>query len=74
MRDRIAFDFETGEISFDTPTQFGVEIDPDLKRKKKAIFAAAGYQALEVADIVESFNRIFRDLGVEEVKLFERRK
>ncbi|MBR4278664.1 MAG: hypothetical protein IKT34_00675 [Clostridia bacterium] len=74
MSDKIAFDFETGEIYFDTPTQFGIEIDPDLKSRKKAIFAAAGYQALEISDIVESFNRIFRDLGVEEVKLFERRK
>ena len=73
MRDRITFDFRTGEIIFDTPTQEGIEVDPDLKSKKPAIFAAAGYRAYELEDLIEEFNPLFRYLGIEEVKLFEKR-
>lgn len=74
MRDRITFDFRSGEIIFDTPTQEGVEVDPNLKDKKAAIFAAAGYRAYELEDVIEEFNPLFRCLGIEEVKLFEKRK
>lgn len=74
MRDRITFDFRSGEIIFDTPLQEGTEVDPNLKDKKAAIFAAAGYQTCELKDFIEEFNPMFRSLGIEEVKLFERRK
>lgn len=44
MADKVTFDFDTGEIIFDTPGKNGIEIDPDLRKKREAIMTAAGYR------------------------------
>lgn len=35
MADKVTFDFDTGEIIFDTHGQKGIEIDPDLRKNVK---------------------------------------
>ena len=61
--DRITFDFETGEIIFDTDAQKGTEIDFDLKEKRAAIMAAAGYEQINLKDFRKEINSMFRDMG-----------
>lgn len=63
MADRVTFDFETGEIIFDTNGQKGSEIDPDLKNKRKAIMAAAGFDEIDMKDFRKEVNALFRDMG-----------
>lgn len=63
MADRVTFDFETGEIIFDTDCQKGNEIDPDLKNKKSAIMAAAGYEDIDMKDLRKEVNALFNVLG-----------
>lgn len=60
--DRVAFDFETGEVIWDTDGQKGTEIDPDLAEKKAAILAAAGY---EQVDIKAELRGLLKDLGID---------
>ena len=59
MADRVTFDFETGEIIFDTNGQKGSEIDPDLKNKRKAIMAAAGFDEIDMKDFRKEVNALF---------------
>lgn len=63
MADRVTFDFETGEIIFDTDGQSGIEIDPDLKNKRTAIMAAAGYEEIDMRDFRKEVNAVFREMG-----------
>lgn len=63
MADRVTFDFETGEIIFDTDGQQGVEVDLNLRDKKTAIMKAAGYEPTNMADFRKEVNAMFRDLG-----------
>lgn len=35
MADKVTFDFDTGEIIFDTPGQNGIEVDPNLLEKRE---------------------------------------
>lgn len=63
MADRVTFDFETGEIIFDTDGQQGVEIDLHLHEKRAAIMSAAGYETTNMADFRKEVNAMFRELG-----------
>jgi len=63
MSDKVTFDFDTGEIIFDTPGQKGTEIDPNLREKREAIMAAAGYGQTSMSDFRKEVNAMFRDLG-----------
>lgn len=63
MADRVTFDFETGEIIFDTDGQQGVEVDLNLREKKTAIMKAAGYESTNMADFRKEVNAMFRELG-----------
>ena len=63
MADKVTFDFDTGEIIFDTPGQKGIEIDPDLRKKREAIMAAAGYRWTSMSDFRKEVNAMFRNLG-----------
>jgi hypothetical protein len=63
MADKVTFDFETGQIIFDTDTQKGVESDPELKDKKAAIMAAAGYELIDMQDFKNDVNKVLKDLG-----------
>jgi hypothetical protein len=69
MADKVTFDFENGKIHFDTDSQQGTEIDPDLKKKKAAIMAAAGYEMVDVEDFKESIRDILRKLGHGDVEI-----
>lgn len=69
MADRVTFDFETGEIIFDTDGQQGVEVDLNLRKKKTAIMKAAGYESTSMADFRKEVNAMFRDLGFSGVVL-----
>lgn len=62
--DRITFDFETGEITFDCDAQKGVEIDVNLKQKREAIMAAAGYETIKMSDLAKEVNAICRQAGL----------
>lgn len=63
MADRVTFDFETGEIIFDTDGQKGVEVDLNLRDKRSAIMAAAGYEQTSMTDFRKEVNAMFRELG-----------
>ena len=63
MADRVTFDFETGEIIFDTDAQKGVEVDLHLKEKRAAIMAAAGYDQVSVVDLCKEINDALRGMG-----------
>lgn len=63
MADRVTFDFETGEIIFDTDAQQGVEVDLHLKEKQAAIMAAAGYDQVSVADLCKEINDALWGMG-----------
>ena len=58
---RVTFDFETGEIIFNTDAQQGTEIDPHLKDKQAAIMQAAGYETIKTREIVKAINNIFME-------------
>lgn len=62
MKDRVTFDFVTGEIIFDTDHQTGTEIDPDLKSKKSAIMAAAGFEVVDGKEIREFAEQLIKKL------------
>lgn len=62
--DRITFDFETGEIIFDTDGQKGVEIDYALKEKRAAIMAAAGYDTIPMSEFIGEINQLFAEHGI----------
>lgn len=62
--DRVTFDFETGEIIFNTPGQQGVEVDTNLKDKKSAIMAAAGYETIIGAEFRKEIDNMFSELGM----------
>lgn len=62
--DRVTFDFETGEIIFDTDGQKGVEIDLDLKNKRGAIMAAAGYEQISMSEFIGEINQLFAEHGI----------
>jgi len=62
--DRVTFDFETGEIIFDTPGQKGVEIDSKLKEKRAAIMAAAGYETISGIDFRKFINDMCAEMGL----------
>ena len=64
MSDKVTFDFETGEIIWDTDSQKGSEFDPDLKKKKNAILAAAGFEQI---DLKQEINSMLKDLGLSDV-------
>ena len=63
MADRVTFDFETGEIIFDTDGQQGIEVDLHLRDKRAAIMAAAGYEQTSMTDFRKEVNALFRELG-----------
>ena len=67
--DKVTFDFENGKIIFDTDTQKGTEIDPDLKNKKAAIMAAAGYEIVDVEDFKASMREILKELGRDDIEI-----
>lgn len=69
MADKVTFDFENGKIHFDTDSQQGIEVDPDLKKKKAAIMAAAGYEMVDVEEFKESIRDILRKLGHGDVEI-----
>lgn len=56
MPNRVTLDFETGEITWDTPSQKGTEFCPDLKERKAAILAAMGYEVVDFTPTVELVN------------------
>ena len=56
MPDRVTLDFETGEITWDTSSQKGTHICPDLKERKPAILAAMGYEAVDFTPTVDAIN------------------
>lgn len=62
--DRVTFDFETGEIIFDTDAQKGIEIDPTLKEKRTAIMTAAGYEEIKMKDLLQELNERLTDAGI----------
>lgn len=62
--DRVTFDFETGEIIFDTDTQKGIEIDPTLKEKRTAIMTAAGYEEIKMQDLLQELDERLTDAGI----------
>ena len=62
--DRVTFDFETGEIIFDTDAQKGIEIDPTLKEKRTAIMTAAGYEEIKMQDLLQELNERLTDAGI----------
>ena len=61
--DKVTFDFENNKIIFDTDAQQGVETDMNLKSKKAAIMAAAGYEVIDMQDFKSDVNKILKDLG-----------
>lgn len=63
MADKVTFDFENGKIIFDTDAQKGVETDLELKDKKAAIMAAAGYELVDMQDFKNDVNKVLKDLG-----------
>ena len=69
MADRVTFDFENGKIIFETDAQQGVEIDAELKNKKAAIMAAAGYEMVDMQDFKNDLNKVFKDLGFDNVEV-----
>lgn len=62
--DRVTFDFETGEIIFDTDTQKGIEIDTHLKEKRTAIMQAAGYEEIKMSELLQELNERLTDAGI----------
>lgn len=62
--DRVTFDFETGEIIFDTDGQKGVEIDLELKNKRGAIMAAAGYEQIPMSELRDEINQLCAEMGI----------
>lgn len=66
--DRITFDFETGEIIFDCDGQKGIEIDPTLKEKRKAIMDSAGFESIEARAFCKEVNQMFAELGFTNLK------
>jgi hypothetical protein len=62
--DRITFDFETGEIIFNTDAQQGCEVDPHLKDKREAIMTAAGYDTFSTSKFFSDLSAIFREYGI----------
>lgn len=53
--DKVTFDFSTGEITWDTPVQKGVEVDMNLHEKRTAIMEAAGYESISVDELLQEF-------------------
>lgn len=53
--DKVTFDFSTGEITWDTPVQKGVEVDMNLHEKRTAIMKAAGYESISVDELLQGF-------------------
>lgn len=62
--DKVTFDFETGEIIFDTDTQKGIEIDPTLKEKRTAIMTAAGYEEIKMSELMQELNDRLKEAGI----------
>lgn len=62
--DRVTFDFETGEIIFDCDGHKGVEFDFNLKEKKTAILASAGYDVVPMSELRTDINSLFLSLGL----------
>jgi hypothetical protein len=62
--DRVTFDFETGEITFESEGQKGVQIDFNLKEKKQAIMASAGFDAITMLELRSEINDLFQSLGL----------
>lgn len=62
--DRVTFDFETGEIIFDCNGQNGVHLDFNLKEKKKAIMASAGFDTVPMSELRSDINALFQSLGL----------
>lgn len=62
--DKVTFDFETGEIIFDTDTQKGIEIDPHLKEKRNAIMQAAGYEEIKMSELMQELNDRLKEAGI----------
>ena len=61
--DKVTFDFENGKIIFDTDGQQGIESDSELKSKKAAIMAAAGYEIIDMQDFKNDVNKMLKELG-----------
>lgn len=59
--DRVTFDFESGEVIWDTDHQKGTELVPDLDDRKAAILAAAGY---ETVDLKREAQCLLEELGL----------
>jgi hypothetical protein len=68
MADKVTFDFENGKIIFETDNQQGIETDLDLKNKKAAIMAAAGYETVDMQDFKNDLNKVFKDLGFDNIE------
>ena len=66
--DRVTFDFEKNEVIFETDGQQGTEIVPDLQDRKSAIMAAAGYEMIPSGELKDEINKLFQDLGLNDVK------
>lgn len=66
--DRVTFDFEKNEVIFETNGQQGTEIVPDLKDRKTAIMTAAGYEMIPSGELKDEINKLFQDLGMNDMK------
>lgn len=66
MANKVTFDFESGEVIFDTDGQKGVEIFADLKDRQAAIMAAAGFEMISSQELRNDMNKMFDELGLGE--------
>lgn len=66
MANKVTFDFENGEVIFDTDGQRGVEIVADLKDRQAAIMAAAGFEMISSQELRNDINKMFDELGLGE--------
>lgn len=62
--DIIKFDFESGEIYVEDHDLAGTIMDPNLKKKKAAILAAACLREEKTEELADDIDRLFDDLGL----------
>lgn len=60
---RITFDFETGEVIFDTDSQKGTELHPQIKDRYEAIMKAAGFEQISSKEILDFAEQLVKELS-----------
>lgn len=65
--DKISFDFERNEVSYDNGKQSAVLYIENLKEKKSAILAAAGLEEIPVSELRDELNELFKEIGIDVV-------